>query len=74
MRLSWKSWLWALYSVIVFGYLAWPLVRSLLADARRAIRSSRMPSVAEIIALADAPRSQESVRGHAQPQRYDTGI
>lgn len=46
MRLSWKSWLWTLYSVVVFGYLAYPLVRSLLMDGWRVLRA---PRLAEII-------------------------
>lgn len=49
MRLDAKSLAWTLYSLVVFGYLAWPLVRSLLADVRRAARSIGAPRLADIV-------------------------
>jgi hypothetical protein len=49
MRLNWKYWLWILYSVGVFGYLAWPLMRSLLADTWRALRALRTPHLVDIL-------------------------
>ena len=49
MRLDVKSMAWTLYSLVVFGYLAWPLVRSLLADARHAARSIGAPRLADIM-------------------------
>lgn len=49
MRLDAKSWGWVLYSLLVFGYLAWPLAQSLLADARNAARTLRLPRLREII-------------------------
>jgi hypothetical protein len=48
MRLDWKSWCWVLYSIVVFGYLAYPLGRSLLADAWRTARSLRLPHLADV--------------------------
>jgi hypothetical protein len=35
------------YSLLVFGYLAYPLARSLLADAWRSTRSLRMPRLTD---------------------------
>lgn len=49
MRLNLKSWAWVIYSLGVFGYLAWPLTRSLMADASRVARSIRAPRLADII-------------------------
>ncbi len=48
-RLRWKSWLWVVYSLLVFGYLAYPLARSLLTDAWRSARSLRMPRLADAL-------------------------
>jgi hypothetical protein len=49
IRLGWKSWLWIAYSLLVFGYLAYPLARSLLAEIWRAARSLRMLHLADAL-------------------------
>ena len=49
MRMSVKSWLWVLYSLVVFGYLAWPLAASLWREAWQSVRGWRLPRLADLV-------------------------